>query len=158
MTPVFPCARCCWCRRGCGRHQRQLASRIAIGLGAIDNYGSADLSDARGAAFTLSGQGLDGMGRQQRLVIAGSTTAPLLQAVLDLADEVARGWTREQAEAMALALPPDNPTLEVMAKQLGISKQAVNYRLAGAGLRAVRAALAGWEAGFQAGLVKGDVA
>ena len=133
----------------------RLTSRIAIGIGAADTLGSRDLSDASGSAFTLSGQGLDTMARQGRLAVTGVNAAPFLQAIADLADEIARRWSVEQAEAMALALPPDDPTLKTMALQLGISTQAVNYRLQGAGLRPIRAALRGWEAGFAEGLVNG---
>lgn len=131
-----------------------IPTRISIGLGRVDSLGSKDLSDASGPAFTASGQGLDHMYRLQTLSIRCEETPrlqaalPFLQAILALADELARRWTREQAEAMALALQPHSPTLAEMAAQLAISSQAVNYRLAGAGLRAVRLALRGWEDGF----------
>ncbi len=131
-----------------------LATRIAVGIGAVDGLGTRDLSDAGGAAFVASGQGLDRMGRGRMMVSCGTTT-PAMQAIIGLADEIARRWTREQAEAMTLALPPDDPTLETMATELQISRQAVNYRLTGAGLRAIRAALTGWEDMFDAGLITG---
>ena len=60
-------------------------------------------------------------------------------------------WTRQQAEATALYLHPDNPTLEQIAPQLGISAQAVNYRLSGAGAPAIRRALRAWEDAFAQG-------
>ena len=52
--------------------------------------------------------------------------------------------------AAALYLGPDNPTLADIAPRLGISAQAVNYRLAGAGAPAIRRALAQWEESWPA--------
>ena len=43
---------------------------------------------------------------------------------------------------MALYLAPDNPTLTDIAPRLGISPQAVNYRLSGGGATAIRHACA----------------
>lgn len=124
-----------------------IPTRISIGIGKVDSLGTENLSDAAGPAFTASGQGLEQMHRQQRLTIECGRLTPFLQAILTLADEMTRRWTREQAEAMCLALQPGTPTLAEMAERLVISKQAVNYRLSGAGLRAIRQALRGWEDG-----------
>lgn len=131
-----------------------LATRISIGIGRVDSLGTDNLADASGPAFIESGQGLDRIGRIQRLAITFDKQTPFQQAIpfqqglIALADELARRWTREQAEAVALALQPHNPTLEEMGQSLAISKQAVNYRLTGAGLRAIRLALRAWEDGF----------
>lgn len=123
-----------------------IPTRISLAIGPVDSLGTRDLSDAGGAAFTASGQGLDHMPRMQRVAVSAGPETPLLQAILTLADELARRWSREQAEAMAMALAPAQPTLAAMATRLAISAQAVNYRLNGAGLRAIRQALQGWEA------------
>lgn len=125
-----------------------IPTRISIGIGRVHSLGTDSLADAEGPAFIASGQGLDQMGKSQRLVVFFGRLTPFLQSVASLADELARRWTREQAQAMGLALQPHDPTLEEMAPQLEISKQAVNYRLTGAGLRAIRLALRGWEDGF----------
>lgn len=127
-----------------------LDSRIAIGIGPAESLGTADLSDARGGAFEASGRGLDGMGRQRQLAVAGQGVTALHEVIVDLLEEHARHWTREQAEAAALWLDPGNPTLADVAPRLGISPQAVNYRLTGGSVQAIRRALAGWEAGFAA--------
>ena len=52
---------------------------------------------------------------------AGPMATALPQATLNLADHIARNWTAEQAEAMALALPPSKPTLQCLAMRLGVS-------------------------------------
>jgi hypothetical protein len=125
-----------------------LATRAAIGIGQVDSMGSGDLADAHGPAFETSGHALDRMPRTRRLTIDGEGVTALHRIVVDLLDERSARWTREQAEAMALHLTPDNPTLTDIAPRLGISPQAVNYRLAGAGGTAIRHALRDWEAAF----------
>jgi biotin operon repressor len=53
----------------------------------------------------------------------------------------ALGWSREQAEAVAMALQPeDHPTQAQMAARLGISRQAVAARLQAAGFANIKAA------------------
>lgn len=128
-----------------------LATRAAIGVGRIDRMGARTLADAHGTAFEFSGHALDRMPRTRRLTIDGEGVTPLHRIVVDLLDERSARWSREQAEAMALHLAPDNPTLTDIAPRLGISPQAVNYRLAGAGGTAIRHALRDWEADFAAG-------
>jgi hypothetical protein len=46
---------------------------------------------------------------------------------------------------MALALHPQPPTQDRIAQSLGITRQAVQIRLKGAGLHALRPALAAFE-------------
>lgn len=125
-----------------------LATRIAIGVGGIDSLGNASLADARGSAFEASGRTLDHMARTRRLAIEGDGITSLHRIIVELLDEIATHWTRQQAEATALYLHTDNPTLEQIATKLGISAQAVNYRLSGAGAAAIRRALKTWEEAF----------
>ncbi|MDF1853853.1 hypothetical protein [Pseudooceanicola sp.] len=120
-------------------------TRIAIGLGHVDHFGSKDLSDARGTAFERSGQTLDSMGRTRRLTLAAPGLSPLADIIFDLIDERMTRWTPEQAEAAALYLLPDNPTLAAIAGPLAISPQAVSYRLGGAGGARLRKSLSDWE-------------
>lgn len=122
-------------------------TRIALGFGQIGSGGGSDLSDAHGAAFTAAGAALDAIGRHDRLAAAGAGMSPLHLAMLALMDDRCQRWSPEQAEAMVLALFPAPPTQAAMAKALGISTSAVNYRLIGAGIRPVRRALEAWEAG-----------
>ena len=128
-----------------------LGTRIAIGIGRIDSLGSDSLADAHGSAFEISGRALDHMPRLRRLTIDGAGIATLHRIIVELLDDRTARMSREQAEALALYLPPDNPTLSDIAPRLGISPQAVNYRLAGVGGTAIRHALRDWEADFAAG-------
>ncbi|MGB5869818.1 MAG: MarR family transcriptional regulator [Albidovulum sp.] len=122
-----------------------LQTRIAIGTGPVESLGGDDLSDAHGAAFENSGRALDLMTRGQRLHLGGDDFTPLHWAVIGLIDERMSRWTPEQAEAIALALPPDAPTQAEIAAKIGISSQAMNYRLTGAGAGAIRRAVQAWE-------------
>jgi hypothetical protein len=128
-----------------------LATRAAIGIGRFDSLGSASLADAHGAAFEASGHALDRMPRTRRLTIEGDGVTALHKIIVDLLDERTTRWSKEQAEAMALYLAPDNPTLNDIAPRLRISPQAVNYRLSGAGANAIRHAVRDWEATFEPG-------
>ena len=127
-----------------------LATRAAIGIGPVESLGTASLADARGPAFEASGRALDHMARTRRLAIEGEGVTALHRIVVDLLDERTARWTRQQAEAMYLALPlrKDEPTLAELAAPLGISAQAVNYRLSGAGAPAIRRSLRAWEETF----------
>ena len=104
-----------------------------------------DLSDAYGAAFEESGRALLRMERGEHLKIAGTGISPLLAAFIDLLAGQISDWTAEQAQAMALALPPDAPTQTALATSLGITPQALSYRLAGARWPAIRRVLQEWE-------------
>ena len=126
-----------------------LATRAAIGIGDIDTLGTESLADAHGAAFEASGHALDTMGRTRTMAIEGDGITTFHRIVVDLLADRARHWTPQRAEATALYLQPDNPTLADIAPQLGISPQAVNYRLSGAGAPAIRRALNAWEDEFE---------
>jgi hypothetical protein len=117
-----------------------LASRISVGLGEVTFPGSTGLSDASGSAFTTSGQQLDQMQRGEVLAIQGPGITMLHQAIFGLVDERTSRWSGEQAEAVALALHPDRPNQSQIADRLGITRQAVQARLAGAGYLALEKA------------------
>jgi hypothetical protein len=112
-----------------------METRMAIGFGTVERLGSADLSDAAGEAFAAAGNALDEMARQQRVALANPTIVQdWHHAVFDLAAWIAGRWSAEQAEAFALALPPNRqPTQAEIADRLGITRQAVQLRLKGAG-------------------------
>lgn len=122
-----------------------IATRVGIGIGTADSLGSDSLADAHGAAFEAAGQALEHSGRLHRLAITGERVTPLHSIVVRLIDERIGRWTKQQAEAVAHYLHPDNPTLSEIAARLGITPQAVSYRLNGAGATVLRLALRDWE-------------
>lgn len=124
------------------------ASRVALGLGGMDHPGTDSLADAGGSAFVASGRGLDLLRKQQRIAIVGEGVTPLHQGYAPLLNALVRRWSTEQAEAIMLALHPSTPTLAEIARRLGITPQAVNYRLASASGPEVKAALRNWETQF----------
>lgn len=134
------------------RADRQtLSTRIAVGIGTIDSLGTTDLRDAGGSAFEYSGQALDSLTRDQALTLASEvidgepTRATRLRgaiewseaALLPLFEFIADRWSPPQAEAMVIALRHDAEKQADMARKLGISRQALNLRLTGAGYRPI---------------------
>lgn len=129
-----------------------LATRLALALGPYDRLGETGLSGASGLVFEQSGHALDAMRSKERIAFdtpmfgaAPSELGPWQGAVVTLAHWQASRWSREQAEAIALALDPINPTQDQIAQSLGITRQAVQARLKGAGLAALQPALAAFE-------------
>jgi hypothetical protein len=131
--------------------EHALGSRIAIGIGQVDNFGTQSLADASGTAFEHSGRSLDKMRGLNFLTIEGEGVTPFHRIIVRLLSERCLRWTREQAEAMALYLHPDNPTLNDLAPRFGISPQAVNYRLKGAAAMEIRLTLRDWEDAYEFG-------
>lgn len=123
----------------------RMETRISIALGTADSLGTTDLSDASGEAFQLSGRQLDAMSRTARIALTGTGIGDRDRIIARQMFERASRWTQPQAEAMALYLHPDNPTLNDIAEQLGITPQAVNYRLGGGGAANLRTNLQLWE-------------
>lgn len=111
--------------------QPKIATRIAAGIGPVETLGTNDLSDGTGPAFFISGDQIDGMSPKRRLTLAGAGHS--YAAIIDLTEFITAGWTAAQAEAVACALQDDQRTHQDIAKILGITRQAVQSRLAGAG-------------------------
>lgn len=129
------------------RAEGGLESRIAMGLGGahMGSFKNAaavrDLGAATGTAFISSGRALDSMDKSSRLSIAGEGVDALHARLIAMIEEQVMTWSREQAEAMALALDPkDPPTQQAMAEKLGITRQAVAARLHAAGYRQLNGA------------------
>ncbi len=118
-------------------------TRVAIGFGSVERLGTADLSDAGGEAFELAGAALDAMPGYKRIALANWTVLrEWHHSVFDLAVWIASRWSPEQAEAVALAIDPiKQPTQAEIAHQLGITRQAVQLRLRGAGWHALQTSL-----------------
>jgi hypothetical protein len=121
-----------------------IATRISIGVGEVEHPGTADLSDARGAAFIASGHALDAMQKGQLLAIAGTPVKKEDTAIVVLLNERISRWSREQAEAVELSSDPWATTDKESAKKLGITPQAMSERLYNAGYPSMLYAITLW--------------
>lgn len=116
------------------------ATRISVGLGPVDSPPSGDLSGASGRAFFVSGDHLETMSKNRRIVIAGTGIGRWQAAIFLLVEWISGNWTANQAEAVALALLSDD-THANLAGRLSITRQAYEARLSGAGFAALGEAL-----------------
>ncbi|MEJ8560304.1 SatD family protein [Yoonia sp. GPGPB17] len=112
----------------------RIATRISVGVGTVETLGSRDLSDATGPAFFVSGDRLADMGRNRMIALAGHGISKEQVAIIDLAEWIAAGWTATQAEVIAIQLEGHLTRHEDIAEKLGVTRQAIQSRLAGAGL------------------------
>ena len=123
-----------------------IESRIALGLGEANRGTSDSLNTASGSAFIASGRALDRLEPPQRLVLAhvkddnanGQESREIVDRLharlVAMIDERISSWSREQAEAMAYAMAPEDHLSQTeIAARLGISRQAVAARLNAAG-------------------------
>lgn len=132
------------------RDAAPVPTRIAVGIGTYEGDPAQDLGLASGTAFVAAGRALDAMSKLRRIVIAGDGVTPLHDAVFALAEHQIMGWTQPQAEAVALMLDGSVATQAAAAARLGITRQAVQIRLAGAGYNAIADAIAGFTADIAA--------
>lgn len=102
-----------------------------------------DLNSAHGPAFTASGRLLEDLTGHALMAHASGGA---LDAAFRLADQISRSWTQAQARSLCLMLPPGVGPRRVAAETLGISRQAVDQALNGAGYPAVMDALTALEA------------
>ncbi len=122
-------------RHGFQTKQRRYAldARIAVGVGSIAFLPAGRGPEGDGEAFRRSGQTLDGMKGDQRLIIR--TPWQEADAELDIAcallDALITRWSAEQAQAILGLLR--GLTQERAARELGISQPAVRQRLKSAG-------------------------
>jgi hypothetical protein len=124
-----------------------METRISAGIGPADHLGTTNLADATGPAFFISGNHLDVMPKNRRLFIAGGRQADQTwqTAIFDLVEWQSRTWTQAQAQAVAMALRQDWKTHQDIAARLGITRQAVQSRLEGAGFQRLDNALYAFE-------------
>jgi hypothetical protein len=125
-----------------------MESRISIGIGKAKSLGTVSLADASGEAFEISGTQLDNMADAWRIAI--NKQPPQIDEdglIASLLGERMGKWTPAQAAAAAmyLASPVRIVTLSEIAQKLGISPQAVNDRILGAGCPLIRSVLKLWE-------------
>ncbi|WP_138934129.1 MarR family transcriptional regulator [Roseovarius arcticus] len=118
----------------------QYATRIAAaaGDGEVPEQPMTDLNSAHGAAFTASGRLLEKLDGHTLMAHADGGA---IDAAFRLADYISQNWTQAQARSLCLMLPPGAGPRRVAAETLGISRQAVDQALNGAGYPALIDAL-----------------
>ena len=123
-------------------------TRFAIGIDEVAKERAPSLGAETGKAFEVSGETLDLMPKRSEFSIASMTRKlnEMTWAAARLADQVARKWTPQQAEAMVMALAPAEPSGSFIAKSLGISPAAASYRLQGASWWDIKAVVSAFEA------------
>ena len=118
-----------------------LRTRIAIGLGMVENLGDTGLGRASGSAFTASGRGLASMiVVGQTLTLAGQGTDDIQRSTLAFIDDRMSNWSQEQAEVVKLKMTYGDLSQGEIAAKLGISRQAVGARLQASGYALIRRA------------------
>lgn len=122
-------------------------SRFSIGIDKIAAERAPSLAAEAGSAFVLSGEVLDNMPKRSVFGLASMSRkfTEMTWAAARLADQTARKWTPQQAEAMTLALAPSEPSGASIARSLGISPAAASYRLQGANWWDIKAVIAAFE-------------
>lgn len=118
--------------------ERQVHTRIAIGVGSVDALHPERLAASSGDAFVCSGRSLETL-RASRLMdietgdLFEAGLKATLQSIVGLCDTLAANWTQRQAEVLQIALRPDAPNQAGLGERLGISQQAVaaHYRKSG---------------------------
>ena len=122
-------------------------TRIAIGLGEVQEISHERVSLSTGQAFVLSGRALDRMTRYSNLTIEVPQSAGPLSAWLPVAghlcDSLIGQWTTRQAQLVRSALTPNEPDTEKIGQSLrpAVSKQAVAKGLSGANWYVLREAV-----------------
>jgi hypothetical protein len=118
-------------------------TRLAIGIGRVEDVHADNISLSSGEAFILSGRTLSKMTIYSDLTLALPDRAGLLKdwlpATLHLCSDICRDWTRRQAEITALAIADKDATHEQLAARLSppVKKQTVTAALNSAHGRAL---------------------
>jgi len=144
LTDPGMAMRCAVFLRACFLSQGLADSRIAIGVGETEKISTSRVSLSTGEAFVLSGHALDKMtGYYSLEVAAPGSVGPLAEWLAlagHLCDSLIRQWTERQAEIVRIAVHPNSPTHEQIARKVrpAVTKQAVSKALRGANWHVVR--------------------
>ena len=151
LTDPGMALRCAVFLRACFLSEGVADSRVAIGIGTAEKISTSRVSLSTGDAFVRSGHALDAMTGYYSLEIAvPKSVGPMaewLAVAGHLCDSLIRQWTERQAEIVRIAVHPDNPTHEQIARKVRpvVTKQAVSKALRGANWHALREAVRRFE-------------
>lgn len=108
-------------------------TRLAVATGKVDRLPRTGLTSASGEAFIWSGHKLDGMPKKRLIGYGQEADAIWQKPLFHYLEWQSSRWSTEQAEAVALAFRDAPPVKHNVANHLGISRQAAESRLEGAG-------------------------
>lgn len=114
-------------------HPSLAQTRLAVATGAVAILPATGLASASGEVFSLSGHGLDNLTTQRLHFDSNAEDARWQRPFVSYLDWQSSRWSPEQAEAVALAFRHDPPSPRNVSENLGISRQAGQARLSGAG-------------------------
>ncbi len=118
-------------------------ARISIGIGTADFYDLNRIGQSDGAAFRMSGHGLDEMKRRKQnlsVITPWDDYNDELEVECALLDVIISKWTRDQAQSMTCALLGMNQGQ--ISERLGRSQGGISQRLSKAGYGAISKMLA----------------
>jgi hypothetical protein len=134
------------------RFNKEWDTRIAIGLGTVDQIELDRISLSSGSAFISSGKELDAMssslGFAVRHTFDDAKNLGWIEPLAALCSASVNHWSERQANMMCHMLPLASPTQTDLAAELQISKQAVNKALQTGDFDPVMAAI-DWMEGFE---------
>ena len=102
-------------------------ARLSIGIGSVTKMLPGNVLQSDGEAFQLSGQQLDKMkkeGRLLKIAVNNKKYQPILSATFHLAESIILNWKPGQAKIIAQM--PFTKTQKEIAHRLGISEAAVS--------------------------------
>lgn len=133
------------------RSNKEWDTRIAIGLGTVDQVEPDRISLSSGSAFVGSGRQLDAMSGSLGFAVGhmfeDTKNLGWIGPLAALCSASVNHWSERQATMMCHMLPLASPTQTDLAAELEISKQAVSKALQTADFDALMAAL-DWMEGF----------
>jgi hypothetical protein len=135
-----------------GASSSEYDTRVAIGIGPIEDEGSGRVSAGFGDAFTRSGRALDAMPRDRRIQVSlpKEEEAAYLDGALHLLDRIMVQWTPSQARVVAAAMRGQSQEETAAAwPSRPISQQAVAQHLARAAWPAIAHFIEAFEERFR---------
>lgn len=112
---------------------RNFETRISIAEGEAEIPWSGNLNVAHGAPFVIAGHLLDSLSGIEIEHAAGGT----LGGAATLANWISARWTPAQAKCARWMLHPQKVSQEEIARQLGVSRQAVSKSIRASGVIAL---------------------
>jgi hypothetical protein len=108
-------------------------TRLAVATGPVKTIPTIGLASAGGEVFSLSGRELDSMKTERLAFFSQVPDAKWQKPLFSYLDWQSSRWSPQQAEAVALAFHQNPARPRDVASALGISRQAAQARLSGAG-------------------------